>query len=90
MAPKTAEAVQMITIHNTDRPAIRPACAASALFAMPTTNSATTSGMTVIFKAFSHSVPTKEATPSALPRTASLKSPAKIPATRPRTSAASA
>ena len=55
----------MMTIHSTDRPAIRPAAAASRLLAMPTTSKATTSGMTVIFSALSHSAPTKLATPSA-------------------------
>jgi len=67
-APKTAETVQIRTIHSTDLPATRPACAASALLAMPTTSSATTSGMTVILSALSHKVPTNEATPRALSR----------------------
>ena len=65
-APKIDETVQMMTIHSTERPAIRPPSAASRLFAMPTTSNATTSGMTVIFSALSHKVPTKPATPSAV------------------------
>ena len=47
-----------MTIHSTERPAIRPARAASAPFATPVTSNATISGMTVIFSALSHSPPT--------------------------------
>ena len=58
-APNIADPVQMITIHNTERPAIRPPAAASLLFAMPTMSKATTRGITVILSALSHKVPTK-------------------------------
>ena len=57
-APKIAEDVQTITIHATDRPAIRPARAASAPLATPVTSNATISGITVILRALSHSPPT--------------------------------
>ena len=87
--PRAADKVQMTTIHSTLRPAIRPARAASALRAIPTISSATTSGTTVILSRFSHSSPTRVAAwttaccgGSPTPRIA-------IPASSPRTSAAS-
>ena len=84
-APNTDEAVQMMTIHSTERPAIRPPSAASRLFAIPVTSKATTSGMTVIFSALSHRVPTNPATPSAPARTAAVSSLANAPSERPMT-----
>ena len=85
-APNAADSVQMITIHSTDRLAMRPAAAASWLLAMPTTSKATTSGMTVILSAFSHSVPMKDATPSA----PADRLPTSAPRLRPMSSARSA
>ena len=90
-APKIAEAVQMMTIHSTDAPAIRPPRAASALLAMPATSSATTSGMTVILSALSHSA---DEACDACERGSRTPSPASLRASarerRPTTSAASA
>ena len=65
--------------HPQHRPAgDPPAAAASLLLAMPTTSKVTTSGMTVIFSAFSHSAPMKlaTATPADAPASAPKASPA--------------
>ena len=90
IAPNTAETVQMMTIHSTERPAIRPPSAASRLLAIPTTSSATTSGMTVILSALSHKVPTNPAAARASARTSALSPLAMTPSDSPMTSAANA
>ena len=76
----------MITIHSTDRAGDAPAAAASLLLAMPTTSRVTTSGMTVILSAFSHSAPMKLATQS----TRLAEAPASAPSASPTSRAASA
>src|SRR5687768_5323523 len=73
----------------TEAAAIRPPLAASVVRAMPVTSKATISGITVIFKAFSHKVPTTEAAWMAGSRKPSPSFEAIVPPTSPRTRPAS-
>ncbi len=89
-APNTADAVHRMTTHSTVRPAIPPARAASAPLEIPVTSSSTTSGMTVILSAFSHSVPATSANASASPRSVCGRRAAAMPMSNPATRAARA
>ncbi len=90
MAPKIAEMVHTITIHTTERAAIFPARAASALFATPVTSKVTTSGITVILRPFNHKEPMNDATPSAAAWLPAGQASANRPSSSPAMSAASA
>ena len=87
IAPITADSDIIVTIHVSDSPAIRPARADSAVWAMPVMSSDTTSGTIVMRRALSHSAPMGSAMSAARPASAGSRLAPAIPSARPRTRA---
>jgi hypothetical protein len=78
-----------MTTHMTERAAILPPRAASALLATPVTSKVTTRGMTVILRPSSHKVPMNEARDKAVSCESAGHESANQPRTSPKASPAS-